>query len=226
MLSWFLPAQMDSWSWCLSLLQRSSYPGNLSWWWMSCPDQQLASWPHHWVCKREGFVISRERLGQCSVIRSSVGPYFVEGSSNEAIITTVPSLISFRNLTRGATSAGGGVWLTIAGDLVWTEVVKYTHPLPTCQRRLSCWAPLFSLPSKTLYQQKNVCRSLSSAMRITPPNSHDHIPHFPSLALIPPRRFISTCMWRYIWSTGGGRYRWPERCWCLCPRYSSHCSLF
>lgn len=31
-------------------------------------------------------------------------PYFVEGSSNEAIITTVPSSISFRNLIKGATS--------------------------------------------------------------------------------------------------------------------------
>lgn len=39
-------------------------------------------------------------------------PHFVEGSSNEAIITTVPSSISFRNVINGATSVNNFKWLT------------------------------------------------------------------------------------------------------------------
>lgn len=40
--------------------------------------------------------------GDVVVVQS---PYFVDGSSNEAIITIVPSSISFRHLIKGATSA-------------------------------------------------------------------------------------------------------------------------
>ena len=40
------------------------------------------------------------------------GSYFVEESSNEAIITIVPSSISFRNLMKGATSTQGYTQLT------------------------------------------------------------------------------------------------------------------
>lgn len=40
--------------------------------------------------------------GNVVVVQS---PYFVDGSSNEAIITIVPSSISFRHLIKGATSA-------------------------------------------------------------------------------------------------------------------------
>lgn len=112
------PAQTDSWSWCLSLLQRSSYPWRPNYWQPSCPDQQLASWLHRWVCRTKGggkFISSdniRDEHESEWCRRASGCPHFVAVSSNEAIITTVPSSISFRNLIKGATSTQSHTRLT------------------------------------------------------------------------------------------------------------------
>lgn len=56
------------------------------------------------VCKSAWTGLSK--AGRCC------GVYLVAGSSNEAIITTVPSSISFRNLMKGATSGRDTAWLT------------------------------------------------------------------------------------------------------------------
>lgn len=46
------------------------------------------------------------------IVKKKKSPYLVEGSSNEAIMTTVPSSISFRNLINAFTSIQDYTWLT------------------------------------------------------------------------------------------------------------------
>lgn len=79
--------------------------------------------------------------------------YFVAESSNEAIITTVPSSISFRNLIKGATSMQSDTRLTNCMNWICKclqkkkkkKRFKYTHLQPTYQNILFWQLPLSSL---------------------------------------------------------------------------------
>lgn len=65
-------------------------------------------------------------------------PYFVAASSNEAIITIVPSGISFKNLMKGATSTQDREQLTQHMCMeISKKVVTHTHLQPTYRKCLS-----------------------------------------------------------------------------------------
>lgn len=72
--------------------------------------------------------------------------YFVAGSSKEAIMTTTPFWISFRNLISGATSAKKFPEFNSAH--IWSNVPETKtnpHLHPTCQKTLSGWLLQISL---------------------------------------------------------------------------------